>query len=187
MEVRLGKGHDAAKGLPGLWQTLEKLPCEQWPTFIRGDCGYGNEAIMLDHEERKLPYLVKLRHTKKVKDLVQRMHYRDRADAENCLDELKNQWDWGGYISRRLVSSNLMANLIALFYNWWSIYLRFHDEGHHREAIRTRPRLMAGVGQQVQSGGQRTVKVSILHKGGTLNTQTVTLISKGNYSGIKKT
>lgn len=276
VEVRPGKEHAAAKGLPGLWQTLEKLPRQQWPTFSRGDCGYGSEAIMLEHEERGLPYLFKLRHTKKVKDLVQCMmrkgaawqdcgdgwqalettlclskwskerrvilvreapaaapvrepgksrrgkdrqshlpnasgagwdacatpwsgkiavlvsslderafptvvmpkHYRDRADAENCFDELKNQWGWSGYTSRRLASSSLMANLIALFYNWWSLYLRFYDEGHHREAIRTRPMLMSGVGRQVQSGGQRTVKVSILHERGDLIAHAVTLISK---------
>ena len=45
-------------------------------------------------------------------------HYRDRADVENCFDELKNQWRWGGFISRKLAPSRLMANLIALFYNW---------------------------------------------------------------------
>ena len=37
-------------------------------------------------------------------------------------------------------------------------------EGNHHEAIRTRPMLMAGVGRQVQSGGQRTVKIGILHE-----------------------
>ena len=104
--------------------------------------------------------------------------YRDRADCENGFDELKNQWGWGGYTSRRLASSSLMANLIALFYNWWSLYLRFYDEGHHREAIRTRPMLMSGVGRQVQSGGQRTVKVSVLHERGDLIAHAVTLISK---------
>ena len=39
VEVRPGHEHAAAKGLPGLWQTLEKLPRHQWPTFSRGDCG----------------------------------------------------------------------------------------------------------------------------------------------------
>jgi Transposase DDE domain len=68
-------------------------------------------------------------------------HYRDRADAENCFDELKNQWGWNGYTSRKLASSRLMANLVALIYNWWNLYLRFYDEEHHREAIRTRPML----------------------------------------------
>ncbi|GAA5484862.1 hypothetical protein Hsar01_04115 [Haloferula sargassicola] len=103
--------------------------------------------------------------------------YRDRADAENCFDELKNQWGWNGYTSRRLTSSRLMANLIALVYNWWSLYLRFYDAEHHREAIRTRPMLMSGVGRQVRSGGQRTVKVSVLHEKGDLIAQAVTRIS----------
>ncbi len=68
---------------------------------------------------------------------------RDRADAENCFDELKNQWGWNGYTSRRLASSRHMANLVALIYNWWNLYLRFYDEEHHREAIHTRPMLMS--------------------------------------------
>ena len=38
--------------------------------------------------------------------------------------------------------------------------------------------LMAGVGRQVQSCGQRTVKVSILHEKGDLIAQVVTQISK---------
>jgi hypothetical protein len=42
VEVRPGNEHAAAKGLPGLWSMLEKLPRHQWPTFNRGDCGYGS-------------------------------------------------------------------------------------------------------------------------------------------------
>jgi hypothetical protein len=70
-----------------------------------------------------------------------------------------------------------MANLVALFYNWWNLYLRFYDEEHHREAIRSRPMLMAGVGRQVQSGGRRTVRVSVLHEKGDIIAQAVTQIS----------
>ena len=70
-----------------------------------------------------------------------------------------------------------MANLIALFFNWWSLYLRFYDAEHHREAIRTRPMLMAGVGRQVKSGGQRTVRVSTVHENGSDIIKAVTLIS----------
>ena len=73
--------------------------------------------------------------------------------------------------------SRLMANLIALFYNWWNLYLRFYDEEHHREAIRTRPMLMSGVGRQTQSGGQKTIKVSVLHEKGDLIAQAVTRTS----------
>jgi hypothetical protein len=63
VEVRPGKEHAATQGLPGLWQMLEQLPRERWPTFMRGDCGYGNEKVMLECETQGLPYLLKLRHT----------------------------------------------------------------------------------------------------------------------------
>jgi hypothetical protein len=28
--------------------------------------------------------------------------YRDRVDCENCFDERKNQWGWGGYTTHDL-------------------------------------------------------------------------------------
>ena len=230
VEVRAGNEHAAAKGLPGLWSTLAKLPRTRWPTFIRGDCGYGSESVMLECEERGVPYLFKLRHTKNVKALVNSMMregaawqvcgdgwesiearlrlsgwteerrvvlvreaparapvekrgrrgknrqpflpqangsgwdaqptpwcgkiavlvssldednypteamprlYRERADAENNYDELKNQWGWSGFTTRKLAPCRLMANLVALFFNWWNLYVRFYDAEHHRES-----------------------------------------------------
>ena len=70
-----------------------------------------------------------------------------------------------------------MANLIALIYNWWNLYPRFYDDNHHREAIRTRPMLMFGVGRQVQSGGQKTVRISVLHEKGDIIAHAVTRTS----------
>lgn len=104
--------------------------------------------------------------------------YRERADCENVFDELKNQWGWNGYTTRKLAPCRLMANLIALIYNWWNLYVRFYDEEHHREAITSRPALMQGVARQVQSGGQRKVKVSLLHEHGDVIAKAVSLISK---------
>lgn len=103
--------------------------------------------------------------------------YRERADCENVFDELKNQWGWNGFTTRKLAPCRLMANLIALFYNWWNLYVRFYDGEHHREAITSRPALMQGVARQVQSGGQRKVKVSLLHEKGDIIARAVTLIS----------
>ena len=40
--------------------------------------------------------------------------YRDRADAENAFDELKNQWGWGGFTTRDLNLCQHMARLIGL-------------------------------------------------------------------------
>ena len=85
---------------------------------------------------------------------------------QNNFDELKNQWGWSGYTTRQIAPCRLMANLVALFSNWWNLYVRFYDEEHHREAITSRPALMHGVARQVQSGGQRKVKVSLQHEYG---------------------
>jgi Transposase DDE domain len=44
--------------------------------------------------------------------------YRDRADAENVFDELKNQWGWGGFTTQDLTRCRLLAAIVALIYNW---------------------------------------------------------------------
>ncbi len=43
--------------------------------------------------------------------------YRERGDAENVYDELKNQWGWGGYTSKRLGLCRIAALLVAVVYN----------------------------------------------------------------------
>ena len=90
--------------------------------------------------------------------------YRERADAENIYDELKNQWGWNGFTTRKLGPCRLMANLVALVYNWWHLYVRLYDAEHHREAITSRPALLGGVARLIRHGGQRTVKVSLQHE-----------------------
>jgi hypothetical protein len=53
--------------------------------------------------------------------------YNPRGDNENCYDELKNHWGWGGFTLRDLARSELMANLVALIYNLWSVYIKLVD------------------------------------------------------------
>ena len=36
-------------------------------------------------------------------------HYRDRADAENNFDELKNQWSWAGFTTQDLLRCQVLA------------------------------------------------------------------------------
>jgi hypothetical protein len=272
VEARGGKEHAARHGLPGLWSLLDALPRTHWPAFIRGDCGYGNEALLGECEARGLPCFFKLRHTAKVKTLLAQMQraggawqeagdgwevlearlrlsgwsaerrvvlvrekpalapvgaqarrrrdsfqpalpgagdwqhsaapwagriavlvttldagaypavalarlYRERADAENIYDELKNQWGWCGYTTQKLAPSRLMANLIALLYNWWHLYVRLYDGDHHREAITSRPALLSGVARLIRHGGQRTVKVSVRHEKSDLITAAITQVS----------
>ncbi len=90
--------------------------------------------------------------------------YRERADAENIYDELKNQWGWNGFTTQKLAPCRLMANLVALIYNWWHLYVRLYDGEHHREAITSRPALLSGVARLAVHQNQRKVRVSLQHE-----------------------
>ena len=70
-EVQAGNRQAAGHTQPGLWRLVDSLPKACWPTFLRGDCVFGNEAMMAACEQRQLDYLFKLRLTTKVKALIQ--------------------------------------------------------------------------------------------------------------------
>jgi hypothetical protein len=53
--------------------------------------------------------------------------------------------------------------LIALVYNWWTLYNRLVEPGRHHEAITSRPRLLGGVAKQTDHAGQRRLAVRLLH------------------------
>lgn len=89
--------------------------------------------------------------------------YRDRADAENVFDELKNQWGWGGFTTTDLDTCQIAARMTAQVYNWWSIFVRLASPDHHREAVTSRPLLFASVARLTTSGGQRFLTISSVH------------------------
>lgn len=89
--------------------------------------------------------------------------YRQRGDNENCYDELKNQWGWGGFNVQDLGRSELMANIVALVYNWWSVYVKFVDAEVAREAITSRPLLLNHVAKATTHQSQKTVRLFCLH------------------------
>jgi hypothetical protein len=89
--------------------------------------------------------------------------YRDRADAENVFDELKNQWGWGGFTTQDLTRCRLLAATVALIYNWWSLFARLADPDHHREAITSRPLLLSAIARRTRHAGQVTLTISSMH------------------------
>ena len=90
-------------------------------------------------------------------------HYRDRGDAENPFDELKNHWGWGGFTTRDLKRCQIMARHTALIYNWWSLFVRLAIPEKHTEAMTSRPLLLHAVAKQTSHGGQRTLRISSSH------------------------
>jgi hypothetical protein len=89
--------------------------------------------------------------------------YRDRASCENVFDEMKNQWGWGGFTTQDLKRCRLLAGMVALIYNWWSLFVRLADPEHHREAITTRPLLLSAIARKTQHAGQVTLTISSTH------------------------
>ena len=253
VDVQAGNQTASLYGQDTLWGWLEARERRYWPTLVRGDCGHGNEQMMAGCEQRGLPYLFKLKQSKGVSALVQRLSrsmgdsrlwqaagqgwegmeqqlqlqgwsrsrrvivlrrqlehcptedqtsgaqlslpgmvielnqgewyehtvlvtsweekdvlaiaqlYRDRGDAENQFDELKNQWGWRGYSTTDLKRSQLMARVVAVIFNWWSIYTRLATGGRHGEAITTRPLLQQGVARQTIHANQKRITLSSMH------------------------
>jgi len=89
--------------------------------------------------------------------------YRDRGDAENGFDELKNQWGWGGYTTQDLSRCRRLAAMVALFYNWWSLFVRLAEPEHHREAITSRPLLLSAIARRSKHAGRTTLTISSTH------------------------
>ena len=72
--------------------------------------------------------------------------YRERGNMENAVDEMKNQWAWGGFVTQDLKRTRIMARMNALFY-WWSLFVRLISPEARREAQTSRPMMLAGVGR----------------------------------------
>lgn len=89
--------------------------------------------------------------------------YRDRADAENTFDELKNQWGGGGFTTHDLRRCRLMARMVALVYNWWTLFVRLATPHKHHEAITSRPLLVHGVATHTRHAGQTRLTITSTH------------------------
>jgi hypothetical protein len=248
VEVQSGKQVASKHSSPGLWALLNRLPREHWPALIRGDRDWGTEANMQQAEQEGLPYLFKLRLTKRTRQLVERLMlgrdwvdagqgwqsaesqlrlsgwsrarrvvvlrrqvkkdlavvnsnpsdpmqlrfaelcdevtvyeysvlvtslehemlsvaqlYRDRADAENNFDELKNHWGWGGFTTQDIKRCRFMARITALIYNWWSLFVRLADPDQHTEAVTSRPLMLYAIGKQTRHAGQNRLSISSSH------------------------
>ena len=113
-------------------------------------------------------------------------HYRDRGDAENNFDELKNQWGWAGFTTQDRKRCQIMGRIIALVYNWWTIFMRLGIPEKHAEAITSRPLALHGIARQTRHGNQTTVEITSTHAQASQIAETLTKVS-GFLKRIKAT
>ena len=88
---------------------------------------------------------------------------RDRGDCENNFDEYKNQYGWGGFVTKDLKPCRAMARLIAIVANWWNVFCRLADGDRHLEPTTSRPMYMGVVGRLVVSGRRRLLRLTSTH------------------------
>jgi len=89
--------------------------------------------------------------------------YRDRAGAENVFDELKNQWGRAGLTTQDHQRCQIPARIVALIYNWWSLFTSLAIPNRHTEATTSRPLLLHGIGRQTTHGNQTTLTIASNH------------------------
>src|SRR3954447_10450945 len=89
--------------------------------------------------------------------------YRDRAEAENIFDELKNQWGWTGFTTQDVRRCQILARTIAVTYNWWTLFTRLAIPNRHTEATTSRPLLLNGVARQTVHSNQTTLTITSMH------------------------
>lgn len=76
VDVEAGNQSHSNTTLPGLLTRIDRLPSHQRPYGVRGDAGFGHNAVMTGLEERHMPYLVKLRTTTNVTRFVEKVVWR---------------------------------------------------------------------------------------------------------------
>ncbi len=54
----------------------------------------------------------------------------------------------------------MASRLVALVYNWWSLFVRLARPEKHAEAIISRPLLLHGVARQIKHAGQTTITIT---------------------------
>ena len=113
-------------------------------------------------------------------------HYRDRGDAENNFDELKNQWGWAGFTTNDRKRCQIMGRIIALVYNWWTIFMRLGIPDKHAEAITSRPLALHGIARQTRHGNQTKVEITSTHAKASMIAEILTNVS-GFLKRIQKT
>ena len=70
VQVRSGKQHSATHSRENLWRVWDALPRESRPWLLCGDASYGHEGLLAECETRGQKYLLRLRQSPGVKQLV---------------------------------------------------------------------------------------------------------------------
>lgn len=104
VDVEAGNHSHSNTTLPGLLKLIDRLPAHQRPYCVRGDAGFGNDAVMTGLEARQIPYLLKLRATNNVKRYIEKVFWRHGwVDAGEGFEGREGELALSGWQSARHV------------------------------------------------------------------------------------
>ncbi|MFN0317383.1 MAG: transposase [Burkholderiales bacterium] len=170
-----GQWHDAGQGWQGQDGEIQLLGWSKTRRIVVLRRPLTGETLLCENEEQlQLAFVEKERPVKGyeyavlVTDLNHELRmiaqlYRDRGDAENSFDEIKNQWGWTGFTTQDLARCQFSAMAVALAYNWWSLFVRLAHPKARLEAITARPLLLSGIGELTHHGGQTHLAITPMH------------------------
>jgi hypothetical protein len=116
-----------------------------------------------DNKGRRWDFFALVTNDSELEPVALTQLYRDRGDCENNFDEYKNQWGWGGFVTRKLKPTRATARLTAIVANWWNVFCRLADGERHMEPVTSRPMLLGIVGRIVTSGRKRFMHLTSTH------------------------
>ncbi len=136
------------------WDKSRRVVIPRWPAksdvaLTRSSAEGQMELLLPDQDVELWEYAVLVTNSGYALESMAQL-YRDRADAENGFDELKNQWGWGGFTTQDIERCQSGARVVALVYNGRSWYGRAAKP----EAITSRALLLAAVGRATKHAGQ---------------------------------
>ena len=116
VEVKPGNETASNHNSSGLWQLLGSIPKGNWPAFIRGDVAFGVEGVLSGAEARRIPYLTKLRLTRNVKRLIEKLfEIEDWVDAGQGYKGTESSLKLSGWsrsrrviVLRRLITGDIL-------------------------------------------------------------------------------
>lgn len=104
VDVEAGNQSHSNTTLPGLLTLIDRLPSHQRPYCVRGDAGFGNDAVMTGLEEHHMPYRLKLRATQNVKRFVEKVFWHQGwADAGEGFEGREGELALSGWQKARRV------------------------------------------------------------------------------------
>lgn len=56
-----------------------------------------------------------------------------------------------------------MARIVALAYNWWTLFARLPEPDRYREAITARPLMMHAIARRTEHAGRTTLTITSTH------------------------